>query len=314
MSKKTPEEQEKILVIKLGALGDFIQALGPMAALRKHHPKAHITLLTTKPFESLGKKSNYCDEIWLDDRPKFFHFKKAKAFKKKLNEAGFTRIYDLQNNDRTSFYFKLLKKPKPEWVGVAKGASHRNTSKERTKGQAFDGHVQTLGLAGVKNIQIDNLGWMEADLQNFDLSEKYALLIPGSAPQHPYKRWSADRYAIIAQSLSDQGIQPVLIGTEAEQDITTSIKNQCEAALDLTGQTKLDHLPVLARGAMLALGNDTGPMHMIAPTGCPSVILFSKHSNPVRHAPKGPKVKTFQVDDLEEMSIDMVKMAIAEYL
>ncbi|MBT4888118.1 MAG: ADP-heptose--LPS heptosyltransferase, partial [Rhodospirillales bacterium] len=36
-------QQERILVIKLGALGDMIQALGPMAAIRKHHPNAHIT-------------------------------------------------------------------------------------------------------------------------------------------------------------------------------------------------------------------------------------------------------------------------------
>ena len=62
-------QNEKILVIKLGALGDFIQALGPMAAIRKHHPDAHITILTTKPFENFAKDCGYFDEIWLDERP-----------------------------------------------------------------------------------------------------------------------------------------------------------------------------------------------------------------------------------------------------
>ena len=42
---------QRILVIKLGALGDFIYALGPMAAIRRHHKDARITLLTTAPFE-----------------------------------------------------------------------------------------------------------------------------------------------------------------------------------------------------------------------------------------------------------------------
>ncbi|MGE3479724.1 MAG: glycosyltransferase family 9 protein, partial [Dongiaceae bacterium] len=44
---------EQILIIKHGALGDFVQSLGAMASIRLHHPKAKITLLTTKPMESL---------------------------------------------------------------------------------------------------------------------------------------------------------------------------------------------------------------------------------------------------------------------
>ena len=307
-------QQQQVLIIKLGALGDFIQALGPMAAIRKHHPNAHITLLTTKPFEKLAENSNYCDEIWLDERPKFFQWKKWRSLKNSLNTENFTRVYDLQNNDRTSFYFKLFKKPRPEWIGIAKGASHRNTSKERTKGQAFDGHAMTLGLAGINNIEIDPLLWMKADVSNFGLTDKYALIVPGSAPQHPYKRWSSDRYTTICNELISKGVQPVLIGTESESEITAAIHEECDRALNLTGKTSLEHIAVLARNAQLALGNDTGPMHIIAPTGCPSVILFSKHSNPVRHAPKGNRVKTLQVDDMEDMSLGMVSMAIAEYL
>src|SRR6266568_4059670 len=45
----------RILVIKLGALGDFVQALGPAAAIRAHHPEAAITLLTTAPFAELAR-------------------------------------------------------------------------------------------------------------------------------------------------------------------------------------------------------------------------------------------------------------------
>ena len=45
-TKTTP--QKKYLVIKHGALGDFILATGPMAAIRRRHPKSHIVLLTTQ--------------------------------------------------------------------------------------------------------------------------------------------------------------------------------------------------------------------------------------------------------------------------
>ena len=93
---------QKILIIKLGALGDFIQAFSFIAAIRKAHPKAHITLLTTKPFEKFAQDSKYCDDIWIDEKPKFFNFVKCRAFQKKLNAAGFDRVYDLQNNTTLS--------------------------------------------------------------------------------------------------------------------------------------------------------------------------------------------------------------------
>ncbi len=49
------EAAPRILVIKLGALGDFVQALGPAAAIRRHHRDAEITLLTTAPYAELGR-------------------------------------------------------------------------------------------------------------------------------------------------------------------------------------------------------------------------------------------------------------------
>ena len=53
------ELYHRILVIKLGALGDFVLALGPCAAIRRHHQNAHITLLTTTPFVDLASASGY---------------------------------------------------------------------------------------------------------------------------------------------------------------------------------------------------------------------------------------------------------------
>lgn len=293
--------RQNILVIKLGALGDFIQALGPMAAIRKAHSDAKITLLTTKPFKGFAEQCGYFDDIWLDSRPRLFGFSDWIALRRKLNDGNFSRIYDLQNNDRTSFYFRLLKNPRPEWVGIAKGASHRNESPERTAGHAFDGHVQTLGLAGIKDIQIDDLAWMEADISAFDLQPPYVLLVPGSAPQHPQKRWPAAHYALAAQALLKQGCQPVLLGADGEKEINSEIVRQCSGALDLSGRTSLAQIVVMARGAAFCIGNDTGPVHLIAASGCPCIVLFSAHSNPARHAPKGAHVQVMQKENLVDL-------------
>ncbi|MEM6781657.1 MAG: glycosyltransferase family 9 protein [Pseudomonadota bacterium] len=296
------ESEQNILVIKLGALGDFMQALGPMKAIRQHHPNAKITLLTTKPFTDLAQKSNYFDEVWIDERPKWHQPLKWLELKKKLNIGQFTRVYDLQNNDRTSLYFNLFH-PKPEWVGVAKGASHRNTSPERTAGLAFYGHRQTLALGGIESVEIDNLSWVEADLTQFEIQKPYALIVPGSAANRPEKRWAVENFIWVCEELIKKNIQPVLIGTAAEKDITDAIAKTCDGALDLNSQTSLYDIIALGRDAKCVIGNDTGPMHMIAPTGTPTFVLFTSHSNPKRHAPIGNTVQALLVEDMSKEDV-----------
>jgi ADP-heptose:LPS heptosyltransferase len=302
--KKT-EKPAEILVIKLGALGDFIQALGPMAAIRRHHKQARITLLTTPPFENFARECGYFDQIWLDEKPRWYQFSAWARLRKRLNDAGFARVYDLQNNDRTAMYFKLLRQ-KPEWVGAARGASHRNDSKLRTAGHAFDGHMQTLALAGITDVAVDTLEWMKGNISNFPLRRPYVIFVPGSSPEHHYKRWPAANYGRLARLLQETGYQPVIIGTAAEQSASQIILKDCPGALDLTGQTSLPQVTILARGAAGAIGNDTGPMHLIAATGCPVLALLSKHSDAVRHRPKGGDVYVLQSPDLQGVKPEKV--------
>jgi ADP-heptose:LPS heptosyltransferase len=306
-----PQKTANILVIKLSALGDFIQALGAMQAIRRHHPEARITLLTTKPFEGFARDCGYFDDVWLDDRPKWYQFGKMVEFRARLDKAEFDRVYDLQNNDRTGGYFKLLANPKPEWVGVAKGASHRNTSPERTAGHAFDGHKQTLSLVGINDVCVDDLSWMIGDVSDYALKDRYAILVPGSAPQHPHKRWPTQSYGDAANALAEQGIQPVVIGTQDESEVCVEICRICPDALNLNAQTNLYQIVALARNAEMAIGNDTGPIHLIAASGCNAVVLFSGQSNPIRHAPRGDHVVVLREENIENIAVkDVIKAAL----
>lgn len=298
---------EKILVIKLGALGDFVQALGPMRSIRRAHPDAEITLMTTDPFSTLGILSGYCDNVWIDVRPKFYQLREWLKLRAMLNTRGFTRVYDLQNNDRTNTYFKLFKKKnRPEWVGTAKGASHRNTSADRTAGIAFEGHKQTLALAGIDMVKVDKLVWVENDISHLGLEQPYILLAPGSSPQHPGKRWPASHYGMLAHRLCDWGLTPVIVGTAQEAELGEQIQEKCPEAINLCGKTAILDLAVLAHKASAAIGNDSGPMHIIGQTGCPTCVLFSKNSNPDRHRPVGDFVHTIKCDDLKDLSADDV--------
>ena len=297
----------RILVIKLGALGDFIQALGPMAAIRRHHPDAHITLMTTRLFEKFARECGYFNDVYIDEKPGIFNIGGWLNLAGFLNKGRFDRVYDLQNNDRTGIYFRLLKfSRRPEWVGIAKGASHRNADPARSAGHALDGHVQTLGLAGVKDITIDTLEWMQGNISSFALRKPYVLLVPGSAPERPEKRWPADHYARLAQILVQWGYQPVLIGGPAEIDSIEKITRLCPESLSLAGLTSLQQIAELARGAAAAIGNDTGPIHLVAATGCPCLVFFSKASNPEKHVPKGESVTILLKPDLQNLAPEKV--------
>ncbi|OIN86174.1 MAG: hypothetical protein AUJ12_06790 [Alphaproteobacteria bacterium CG1_02_46_17] len=297
---------DRILVIKLGALGDFIYSLGAMAAIRRAHPDAHITLMTTKPFVEMAERSKYFDDIYVDRRPRYFDLFGWGKLRSWLNRQNFSRVYDLQNNDRTFIYFRLFS-PRPEWVGAVAGASHRNDSPERSLGHAFFGHVQTLGLAGIHDVTLDPLNWMKSDLSGLGLQNPYVVLVPGSSPQHPEKRWPVEYYRALAGKLIRNGYHPVLLGTEAEAEVNARIARGLEGVINLTGKTGLFDLPELARGSIGAIGNDTGPMHIMCVTGVPAVVLFcSQKSTIKKHGPQGAKVCALEACDLSEISAQTV--------
>ena len=97
----------RILVIKLGALGDFVQAMGPAAAIRAHHRDAEITLLTTAPYAELAGAAPYFDAVWIDTRPSLLDPVGLWRLRRKLRQGRFDLVYDL----------------KVRWIGYCNGLS-----------------------------------------------------------------------------------------------------------------------------------------------------------------------------------------------
>ncbi|MBC8242455.1 MAG: glycosyltransferase family 9 protein [Alphaproteobacteria bacterium] len=313
--KQALEDQlpQRILVIKLGALGDMVQALGPMAAIRQHHPDAHITALTTAPYEAFLRASGYVDDIWLDAKPRWSHPGAWLALRTRLRAAGFQRMYDLQTSSRSSIYFHLLwPGPIPEWSGVARGCSHPHANPERDHMHTLDRQADQLSGAGIVHVPGIDLSWADADTRRFDLTEPICLMVPGGAPHRPAKRWPRDRYAALARDLVGAGVTPVLLGAAAEADLLSSIVRTCPTARNLCGETTLFDLTALARRAAGAVGNDTGPMHLLAAAGCPCTVLFSAESEPSLCAPRGPAVNFLQRSQLQDVSVPDVFTALQE--
>jgi ADP-heptose:LPS heptosyltransferase len=310
---------DRILVIRLGALGDFMLSLGPSAAIRRHHKGAHITLLTTEPFVEFARMSGYFDEVWVDSRPRLFDIGGWLALRRRLRAGRFDRVYDLQTSDRTGFYFRLMGPgARPEWSGVARGASHPDRNPERTRIHTVDRQRAQLRQAGIEDVPSPDLGWVKADIRRFGLPPNYVLLVPGGAAHRPEKRWPPWRYGELAERLVDRGVAPILIGGRGEVEAADEIARRCLAVRSLVGETGLADLVALAKGAVGAVGNDTGPMHLIAAAGCPSVVLFSRASDPARTAPRAPAgrppVAVLRRDDLAALSTDEVALAFSAVL
>ena len=309
--KSASKTAGRILVIKLGALGDVVQATGPFAAIRAHHPDAHITLLTAPAYRDFLEASGWFDEIWVDNRPSWKNWREWYRLRFRLRYARFGRAYDLQTSDRSSLYFQLmLPGRRPEWSGIARGAALRHKNPARDNMHTIDRQADQLAVAGIENVPAPSLDWVQADTARFGITGPYVLLVPGGSAHRPEKRWPVGSFTELARQLVARGVTPVLIGAGADAHATGTIASFCAQALDLTSDTSFAEIVALARGARGAVGNDTGPMHVIATAGCQSIALYSFASDPALCAQKGPDVTVLRRDLLTELSVDEVEAAL----
>ena len=303
---------ERVLVIKLGAMGNVVLSFGPFAAIRRHHASAQITLLTTAPYATWLATSPWFDKIWRDERPPWWDFAGWLRLRRQLIDGRFDRIYDLQTSSRSSHYFQLLLPGRrPEWSGIAHGCALPDGDPDRNRLHDIDRQFGQLLQAGVAEREPPDLTWSHGAIGHFAVPERFALLAPGSSPHRLIKRWPIAHYGQLAVLLAQRGVTPVVIGTAPEHVLAKAIVDVAPTTIDLTGRTDFPQLTSLARNAHVAIGNDTGPMHLIAAAGCPSIVLFSRDSEPELCAPRGHSVRVLYRADLGLLDAATVLDAIA---
>lgn len=308
------KQKEKILIIKFGALGDFILCTGPFSAIRKYHPQAEITLLTTKPFEHLAKKAPWFDHIEIDLKPSALQLSNWLKMRKFIIGNKWSRIYDFQHNDRTDIYFRFLPKPKIEWSGITPGCSHPHLNPNRNNLHTIERQAEQLDIAGINQTPKTDIDWLKDDISIFEIKKPFALLVPGGAEHRKNKRWPKENYASLAKYLNSVNITPVLIGGSPEENILREIESQENYVINLCNLSSFGHIASLARMAIISIGNDTGPMHIIASAGCPSLVLFSEESNPDQTAPRGEKIAILKKNNLSDLDLVTVVSEVKNLL
>jgi ADP-heptose:LPS heptosyltransferase len=301
-----PAGQRRILIIRLSAFGDFIQSLGPMAAIRERHRGDRTSLLTTRPFAGFAEELGLFDEVLVDDRPKPLALLGWLALRRRLRQGRFDRVYDLQTATRSNVYASLLRPGMPEWSGIAWRSSHPHANLDRDRQHTLDKQAEQLLMAGIYPTPLPVLPAIDRPLPERLEGQAFVLLVPGSSPQRPAKRWPMARFAMLARTLDEKGYLPVVVGSEPERPLAEAIRDTCPEALDLVGRTDIATLATLARRAALTVGNDTGVCHLAAAAGCPLVVLFSRESDPARVAPRGSVVHILGAPDLNDLAAEAV--------
>ena len=316
----------RILVIKLSALGDMVLAFPAFDRIRAAHPDAHITLLTTAPYAALAAAGPWFDTVDADGRPR--RLAGALALIGRLRRARYDRVYDLQGNDRTNLLFQALRPFPPRWSGVAFGCAlpHRDRRRmtrhtlERQAGQLRDAGIWPDAPLSPGTAPAPDIAWMlrrhgqVSSAAGPATTRPLALLVPGTAPSRPAKRWPATRFIELAGRLQDHGFAVFLVGGPDELDLARGIAAAVPGVTSLAGRTDFAGVAALGARAALAVGNDTGPMHLIAAAGAPCVSLFSADSDPALCAPRG-RVAILREPDLADLGVDAVcaaAMAIME--
>jgi ADP-heptose:LPS heptosyltransferase len=228
----------------------------------------------------------------------------------RLRTAGFVRVYDLQTSSRSSRY-RWLVGPGVEWSGIARGASHPHANPLRDFMHTVERQREQLEMAGITKFPPPAIDWLNEDISGLGLPPRFALLVPGASATRPGKRWPAECFGALAAGLD---MPAVILGAPAERPLAAAIRAVAPQAIDLTGRTSFAAIGAVARQAAYAIGNDTGPTHLIAASGCPTLALFGPESDPALCAPRGRAVAVLRHADMAALEVTAVRGALTALL
>jgi heptosyltransferase-1 len=308
---------EKILITRLGAMGDIIHSLPAAASLRCAFPRAVIgwvveerwtDLLSApsainverggspeKPLADRIHISNtrawrlapFSDETWLEMR----------AFLRDVRAPGYSLAIDLQAAARSALICGLsgakerigFRQPRERWARLF----YTRAVETRTPHVVEQGLELVSAVAGNASSPAqfplprdpEAEAWCLSGLARMGLGDQpFAVISPGAG--WGAKCWPADRYGALAQELNRSGLGAIVNFGPGEEPLAQAVVEQSQGAARPVTCT-IGQLIALTRRARLFIGGDSGPTHLAAALGIPVVAIYGP-TNPARNGPYGP--------------------------
>lgn len=305
-------QEEKILIIKFGGLGDVILSLDAIFSIYNHHKNDKIVLLTEESFKGIFNKTGFFEEILIIKRS-LFYLLDLKQIKKKTLHYNFSHVYDLQTSRRSSYYLKFFFKKGSITNGIGMYAKLKHLNSRRNFMHTIDRQKEQMKLSNIKFSIMDDYEWL-CD-KNIDIpTSKFALIVPGGSKSRPYKRIPKFVYEKIIEFLLKKKIKPILIGSSDDKKICSQLSLISKEILNLCTSTSLSQIFSLARHSFLSVGNDTGPMHIIARANKKTLVFFTKFSDPTLCKPTGKNVEIFKYLNNNSDFFLIIKQSLQRYI
>ncbi|MHC4472367.1 MAG: glycosyltransferase family 9 protein [Planctomycetota bacterium] len=306
------DEKDRILLIRLSAIGDVIHALFGLAALRAARPDAHVGFLVEDRAASLLAGHPDVDSLHVFPRKAWQGglltapgtvVGEVASFVAGLRRERYRVAVDLQANLKGGVLSRLSGAPRR--IGLASGfgkeGNHRFQTEWVTLPEEPIHRVERVfallrplgvnGAAGTPRVPVTD---EDRDLAGRLLSEQglaaggFALLHPGTSKFGEYKRWPAERFGELAQRLADRaGLPSVVTWGPGEEDLADRVvAASAGSALRAPPTDRFTSLAALGEVSGLFVAADTGALHLAALVGAPTVGLFGP-KDPRTYAPWG---------------------------
>jgi len=306
-----------ILIIKLGSLGDLIQANGAMEDIKKSNSKSHVVLLTSKPYFDLMSKCPYIDEVLIDARLPRWNLFYLYRLKKKLSSFNFTHIFDLQNSSRTKFYSKYLLS-NSKWSSTITTLEPNQKKSDFNEGPVLERMEIQLKKSGIKTINVkkSNLNWAVVNIRNITknyFNRKYILIFPFCSSKLVNKKWPYYSVLISALKAKYNKKYDIVLAPGPNEIIDAQLLNAL-SILDQGKALKINQLISLIKDASFIISNDTGPAHICSHMNKSGLVLFGSHTSAYKVSIESEKFKAISVKDLNLLKAETVMEEVKKNL
>jgi len=270
---------ERILIIRLAAIGDVVMASTLARRLRDAKPGAHITWLCGQTAAPLVECFADVDTVMTIDERRllaggtFDRVREVLSLRSQLRSRDFDTAYLLHPDPRYRILTSSLR-------GTAVIAQRRDKRRPANPIPGrFLGDEAARLMEGLDEGPIQghfSLGRLKAFSPAARGDRPRVAIVPGGAKnvlrESALKRWPVDHYAALARRLFDDGFEVVLVGNAGDDWVRQHFSTV--PVTNLVGRTSIPETLALFAGSDLVIAHDTGPMHLARLVGARLIALF----------------------------------------
>ena len=299
-----------ILIIKHGSLGDLIQANGAIKDIKNFYKNRKVFLLTSQPYAIFMSECPYIDGVIIDKRLPRWNLFYLNSLKKILARYKFSKVFDLQNSNRTKFYKRFILNKNTEWSSSETALESGHKKSDFNKNPVLDRMELQLKKSGIatefiKNI---NLDWAVKDvtrlLKQYSNNE-YILLFPFCSKKHQNKKWPYFKELIFKLKKEYKNKYPILIAP-GPQEIKEANELNAKVVKENDNSVDIKTLISLTNNAKFIISNDTGPAHIASHLDKKGIVLFGSHTSAKKVSIENYNFKALTVKDLKDLKADTV--------